>query len=43
MVEASVDSFFVELSTVICFVSVLLARAEIFMIYWRPLEVWKRQ
>ena len=33
MVKASVDSFFIELSTAICFMSVLLARAKIFMIY----------
>ena len=35
MVKASTDSFFIELSTVICFMSVLLARAKIFTIYWR--------
>ena len=37
-VKASVDSFFIELSTAFC-MRVLLARAEIFTIYWRPLEV----
>ena len=41
-VKASVDSFFIELSTAICFMSVLLARAEIFTIYCRPLEVCNR-
>ena len=39
MVKASADSSFSELSSAIFSVSVLLARAEIFLIYWRPLEV----
>ena len=41
-VKASVDSLFSELSTIICFMSVPLARADIFLIYWRPLEIWNR-
>ena len=41
-VKASVDSFFIELSTPFCFMRVLLARAEIFTTYWRPLEVCNR-
>ena len=41
-VKASVDSSFSELSSAIFSVSVLLARPEIFSIYWRPLEVGHR-
>ena len=41
-VKASIDSFFIELCTAICFVRVLLARAEIFTIYYRPFEVRNR-
>ena len=41
-VKASVDSSFSELPSAFFPVSVLLARAEIFSIYWRPLEVGYR-
>ena len=39
LIKASVDSSFSELPSANFSVSVLLARAEIFSIYWRPLEV----
>ena len=38
MIKVSIDRFISDLSTVICFMSILLARAEIFLIYQRPLE-----
>ena len=38
-VKVSIDSFFIDLSTAICFVRVFLARAEIFTIYYRLFEV----
>ena len=41
-VKASVDSSFSELSSAFFPVSVLLARAEMFSIYWRHLEVGHR-
>ena len=41
-VKALVDSSFSELSSAFFPVSVLLARAEMFSIYWRPLEVGHR-
>ena len=42
LVESYLLIFFIELTTAICFMSVLLARAEIFTIYCRPLEVCNR-